>query len=121
MKGLAFEQNNPQLYYSLGRSRFLAAEQQKSNGARDSFYRAALPAYESARKLAPLDETFWLELGLTFDSLGRFSEAEWMFDGARRLDPKSQPIRLYYEAHLKQWSGPTASNTNVPAPPDPPK
>ena len=121
LKGLAFEHHNPQLYYSLGRSRFLAAEQQKSNLARDSFYRAALPAYQSARELAPLDETYWLEPGLTFDALGRFSEAEWMFDGARRLDPKSQPIRQYYEAHLKQWTGMKAANTAVSAPPGPSK
>jgi DNA-binding Lrp family transcriptional regulator len=81
--------------------------EQSSTVARDSFFLAALPAYEAARRLAPLDETYWVESGLTFDSLNRFEEAEWMFDEAFRLDPKSPPIRRYYAAHLEKWAGKT--------------
>ena len=119
-KGLEFEQLNPQLFYYLGRSRFLAGDRQTTQGARDSFYRAALPAYESARALAPLDETYWLELAFTYDSLRRFGEAEWMFDEARRLDPRSRPIGQYYKAHLERWSGQDRSSRTDPAPAEPP-
>jgi tetratricopeptide (TPR) repeat protein len=105
LQGLRFEKQNPDLYYYLGRSRVLAGEEQSSSVARDSFFLAALPAYETARRLSPLDETYWVELGLTFDSLGRFKEAEWMFTEALRLDPKSPPIRGYYTAHLERWAG----------------
>jgi O-antigen ligase len=102
-KGLQFEKRNPQLFYYLGRARFLAGEHQKSEPARASFYGAALPAYESARDLAPLDEAYWLESALTYDALERFPEAEWMFGEVRRLDPRSEADKKYYEAHLKLW------------------
>ncbi len=120
-KGIELEHLNPQLFYYLGRSRFLAGDLQTTQGARDSFYGAALPAYESARALAPLDETYWLELAFTFDSLRRFAEAEWMFDEARRLDPRSEAIRQYYQAHLEQWKGEDRSLKTDPAPAEPPR
>lgn len=104
-RGLEFERLNPQLYYYLGRARCLAGDRQSTEAARASFYRAALPAYESARALAPLDETYWLELAFTYDSLGRFEEAEWMFHESRQLDPRSQAVRRYYDVHLERWKG----------------
>lgn len=119
-RGLAFELLNPQLFYYLGRSRLLAGDRQTAQGARDSFYRSALVAYESARALAPLDETYWLELGFTYDSLRRFSEAEWMFNEAERLDPKSHAIQQYYQAHLEHWSGQDRSIKTDPAAAEPP-
>jgi tetratricopeptide (TPR) repeat protein len=103
LRGLQFEQNNPELYYYLGRSRVGAGEMQTVEGARDSFYRAALTAYESARALAPKDETYWVELAFTLDSLARFEEGEWMFYEANRLDPRSEAIKEYYEVHLENW------------------
>ena len=112
----AFEQQNPALFYYLGRSRFLTAEIQRDDVARASFYQAALPAYESARALAPLDETYWLELAFTFDSLQRFEEAEWMFYEARRLDPRSEAVLHYYQAHLQQWAGESSSSRIKKAP-----
>jgi O-antigen ligase len=105
LRGLERERENPHLYYYLGRARVLAGERQTDASARASFELAALPAYESARALAPLDETYWLELAFTLDSLKRFPEAEWMFDQARQMDPRSQAVRQYYEAHLNQWKG----------------
>jgi len=119
-RGLEVEKQNPQLYYYLGRSRFLAGERQRDERARASFYLAALPAYDAARRLAPLDETYPLELALTYDSLERFAEAEWMFDETRRLDPKSEPIRQYYQAHLEQWRGQGNAIKTEPAPVEPP-
>jgi hypothetical protein len=56
-----------------------------------------------------LDETYWLELAFTLDSLERFPEAEWMHYEARQLDPRSRAVRQYYEAHLNQWRGGKAS------------
>jgi O-antigen ligase len=119
-KGLEVEHQNPQLFYYLGRARFLAGERQAGENARASFYQAALPAYESARRLAPLDESYPLELALTYDSLGRFAEAEWMFDEVRRLDPKSEANRQYYQAHLEQWRGDSNALKTEPKPEEPP-
>lgn len=103
LKGLQHEQQNPELYFYLGRSRMMSGYLQKDPVGRDSFYRAALTAFDSARHLAPLNETYWLESAFTFDALNRFSEAEWMFDEARELDPKSRTVGQYYEAHLERW------------------
>jgi cytochrome c-type biogenesis protein CcmH/NrfG len=61
-----------------------------------------------------------LELGLTYDALGRFDEAEWMFDEARRLDPKSKAISQYYQAHLEHWQGAGGAAKADPTPPEPP-
>ena len=112
-KGLVSEQHNPALYYYLGRSLYLEADAQRDGTAGASFYNAALPAYESARALVPLDETYWLELAFTFDSLKRFEEAEWMFGEATRLDPRSEAIQHYYLAHVQRWAGKNLSATGV--------
>jgi O-antigen ligase len=102
LKGIEHEKQNPNLFYYLGRARVLAGDQADS-AVRASFYRAALPPYEEARKLAPLDETYALELAFTYDGLGRFREAEWMYDQALALDPNSISAKQYYQAHLERW------------------
>jgi O-antigen ligase len=102
-KGLATEQSNPNLYFYLGRARMLQAELMLEPRARASFYRAAATALAAARSLAPRDETLALELGFAYDALGRFGEAEWMYEEALALDPKSLHVQKYYEAHLERW------------------
>jgi len=103
LKALEYEKTNPTLQYYLGRARALAGEQQQNPEARASFYRAALPAYARARVIAPLDETYAIELAFTYDALQRFSEAEWMYDEALAFDPHSVSAQRYYKAHLDQW------------------
>jgi tetratricopeptide (TPR) repeat protein len=103
LKGLAFDNENPDLYFYLGRSRVLEGDRQQSEVARASFYRAALPAFAKARELAPLDETYSLELAFTLDDLKRFTEAEWMYCEALAFDPKSEPAKSYYQTHLERW------------------
>jgi hypothetical protein len=120
LKGLNVEQANPQLFYYLGRARYLSGDRQPAGPARDSFYAAALPAYESARRLAPMDETYLLELAFTLDSLSRYREAEWLFGEARGFDPKSQALQRYYEAHLENWKRGRTSGATEPVAPEPP-
>jgi tetratricopeptide (TPR) repeat protein len=103
LKALDHEKENPALYYYLGRARFQAGDRQTEPEARASFYRAALSAYGEALKLAPLDETYMLELAFTYDALQRFPEAEWMYYEALAFDPKSASARRYYEVHLERW------------------
>jgi O-antigen ligase len=107
-KGIENEKQNPNLFYYLGRARVLAGDQ-SDPASRASFYRAALLPYEEARKLAPLDETYPLELAFTYDGLGRFSEAEWMYGEAMTLDPNSTSVRQYYQAHLERWQTPNVT------------
>ena len=120
LTGLKNEQRNPQLFYYLGRALYQSGEGQPAGTARESFYAAALPAYESAHRLAPLDETYLLELAFTLDSLSRYAEAEWLFGEARQLDPKSGARQHYYEAHLEKWRGKAEPNAAEPVAPEPP-
>ncbi|MEY2546786.1 MAG: hypothetical protein QOG48_1903 [Verrucomicrobiota bacterium] len=104
-RAIAAERDNPELFYTLGRARAVAGDSQSHPAAAISFYAAAVGSFERAVALAPLDETYATELALTYDYLGRFAEAEWMFERARELDPRSTSLREYYQAHLQQWSG----------------
>jgi O-antigen ligase len=115
-KGLAFEQHDPLLFYYLGLSQSLAADSWSDRAAKGSFYDAALHSFEKARQLAPLDKTYFLELAFTYDALGRFDEAEWMFQAATALDPRATATREYYAAHLKLWQ----SHGSTPAAPEKP-
>ncbi|MEP6602339.1 MAG: O-antigen ligase [Spartobacteria bacterium] len=104
MKALEYEKRNPLIFYYLGRARVLGGDAQPSNEAAASFYRAAAPAFERARQLAPLDETYSLELAFTYDSLNRFAEAEWLYGEARAMDPRSTSATNYYTEHIRRWS-----------------
>jgi len=65
--------------------------------------RAALSAFLRARKLAPLNETYMLELAFTCDGLEGFPEAEWMYQEAQACDLKSVASQQHYELHLQKW------------------
>ncbi len=114
LRGLSYERQNPDLYNYLGRARLAQGYKMSDPAARHSFYQAALDAFWKGRALVPRDENFALELGLTYDALDRYSEAEWMFAEARALDPRSKSIKEAYKAHLDRWrkaySRPTANN-----------
>lgn len=103
LRGLGWEQNNPDLYLYLGRARMLQGESMIAPEAAASYYRAALTAFEAARSLVPRDETLVLQVAFAHDALSRFTEAEWMYDQALALDPKSIHTQKYYEAHLERW------------------
>ena len=114
LHGLATEQNNPNLYDYLGSAQIERGDARSQPEERAWFYRLALDAFKNGRRLAPLDEGFALQLGFTYDLLGRFAEGEWMYDEALRLDPKSVSTQQYYARHLERWrtnGGPTPTAT----------
>lgn len=76
----------------------------------NKLYAEAIRDFGKGRALAPMDETFPLELGLACDDLERFPEAEWMFYEARRPDPVSESLKQYCEAHLTRGSGRRTGN-----------
>jgi O-antigen ligase len=102
-RGLETEKKNPNLYDYLGSAQLERGDARTKPEERAWFYHEALSPFRNARRLAPLDENFDLQLGYTYDLLGRFPEAEWMFYEAQRLDPKSISTKRYYERHLKRW------------------
>lgn len=103
LRGLETEHNNPNLYDYVGNAQIIRGDARSKPEERTWFYRRALEAFLSGRRLAPQDEGFALELGYAYDALGRFTEAEWMFSEALRLDPKSNSTKGYYEKHLQRW------------------
>jgi O-antigen ligase len=115
LRGLECEKQNPALYYYLGKARVLAADQQDNGDERDSFYRAALPAFAHAREIAPLDETYALELASTYDALQRFAEAEWIYSQATAFDPKSVAAKRDHELHLAKWKTSESFPSSAPA------
>ena len=103
LRGIETEQNNPDLYDYLGSAQIERGDARSKPEERAWFYRRALGPFENGRRLAPLDEGFALQLGCAYDALGRFTEAEWMYNEALRLDPKSISTKGYYEKHLQRW------------------
>ncbi len=118
--GLQFEKHHPELFYYLGRTRFLSADRERDAAAQTSLYGQAFEAYEKAWRMDPMNVTYSFELAVTLDALGRFSEAESHFDDARKLDPLSVPIQVYYQDHLRRWSGDVNARRSVPPQPEPP-
>jgi O-antigen ligase len=104
-KAIALDDQNPETWFYLGESRVRRAEDITSAAGRASFERAALAPFQHALALAPDDETFMIALGRVYDSLGRFAEAEWMFDRARAWDPRSVAVEKSCAAHLALWKG----------------
>ena len=104
LRGIERERQNPNLFFYLGRARVTQGSMLEDPNKRVSLGEAGLDAFLSARSLAPLDIGPVLDLALTFDALGRFSEAEWMYGVALGLDPKAVAVREYYQAHLDRWA-----------------
>jgi tetratricopeptide (TPR) repeat protein len=105
LKGLGYERNNPHLYFYLGRALALQAGATDDFALRDRLFEAATVELDTARTVAPLDEMFSIQLGSVYDALGRFSEAEWMYQQAIALDPNASALRRIYQTHLQKWHG----------------
>lgn len=111
-EGLKYDPSNPDLHYHLGGARLQFGESMSAPEAAASFRRAAIAALEQARALAPREQAYGLELASALDSMQRFEDASRVFEDLLRLDPKSESLRRYYEAHLKlqrEWTPPETS------------
>ncbi len=102
-QALRYERQNPVVFFWLGRGLVARGDEKGQAEARTASYEEALAAFGEGYRLAPLDETYPLNLAWTYDSLGRFAEAEWMYGIARSLDPRSRAVAHLYQAHLRLW------------------
>lgn len=116
LRGLATEHNNPYLYQYFATAQIQKADSSTSMRERRSLYRTALKALETARSLAPKDETFVLALAFAYDGAERFAEAEWMYGEAMALDPNSRFLGQVYQAHLRKWRGRANSSQSLTEP-----
>jgi len=114
--GLAYERCNPNLFQYLGSARIDQGDTAQNPATAAQFYQAAIEAFESGRALAPREEAFALGMADAYDSLGRFTEGEWMYQETLALDPRSRSLASSYQAHLKKWrdSGTNRSNNSAP-------
>lgn len=103
-KALKLEQQNPYIFFYLGRAFRAAARDEQDESSRTELYERSLAAFDRARHLSPLDGTYPLDMALIYDALGRFAEAEWMFYLARTRDPRSETVKGLYRTHLDLWA-----------------
>ena len=106
---LRFERANPAILFYKGRA-FTALALQTQNGAmRDDYYLQAIAAFETGRRLAPLDVTYALDLAYAYDAVARFNEAEAMYTLAKAQDPRSRSVAELYAYHRFKLSEVTPS------------
>ena len=101
--GLQSEKQNPFLYQYLASAKLTRCDSDSNTTERSACYEDGLGALQKARELAPSDRTFLVPLAATYDALGRFAEAEWIFYEARRSDPRSIYLNEIYKYHLSRW------------------
>jgi hypothetical protein len=116
LTGLETERRNPCLYQYLARAKLTQCDSISASPARISCYEDALSALEKGRELAPPDRNFLVPLALTYDELGRFIEAEWIFYEAQHWDPKSIYLNEIYKYHLSRWRAPQSAAAAEQAP-----
>jgi tetratricopeptide (TPR) repeat protein len=102
-KALTYEQKNPDIYFYLGRGLEALGDEQRQPDNRNSYYDAAIAAFDKAHHLAPLEGSYPLDMAFVYDAMARFSEAEWMYDVARSRDPRSVMLANMYQMHLDTW------------------
>jgi O-antigen ligase len=114
LRGLNYDPANPDLYFRLGLARNLLGSEMENPEAKESFYNEGIAALQHARELAPQEETYALELASSLDTVGRFEEAEQVYNDAINLDPNSISIRRYYELHVNLWQQSVAPKKETP-------
>lgn len=99
--GLAGDKTNPLLWLYLGQAHAgLGENSTNAASARESF-NAAVDAFRKGIEYYPQEQWLLVGLGSALGELGRFEEAEPVFQQAVRWNPTSAYIRTYYATHLR--------------------
>ena len=112
-RGLETEKQNPFLYQYLASAKLTRCDSAADSDHKTACNEDVLAAFQKARELSPTDRTFLVPLALTYDALGRYSEAEWIFYEARHWDPKSIYLDEVYKYHLSRWQNPRPITENA--------
>lgn len=100
-KGLARDPANPDLHLHRAGAFLQYVEGAETPEAKASYLDAAIESLRRAHDIAPLEQSYALELATSLDQAKRFDEAESLFREIVRLDPKSDSVRRAYEGHRK--------------------
>ena len=90
----------PDLFYYLGESRRLLANQ-FGGATRLDFLSSAVEAFDQGLKQFPMDERSLVKCGLTQAELGDFQKADTYFNQAFKWDPNLGQIYAFYGARLQ--------------------
>jgi O-Antigen ligase len=112
-RGLESEKNNPFLYQYLASAKLTGCDSIADTSARNTCYEDGLNALLKARELSPADRTFLVPLALTYDGMGRYPEAEWIYGEARHWDPRSIYLDEIYKYHLWRWQNRPSANSDA--------
>jgi O-antigen ligase len=91
---------NPDLFYYLGESRRLLANQ-FDDVVRLNFLKSAAEAFDHGLEYFPMDERSLVKCGLTRAELGDFEKADTYFTQALKWDPNLGQIYAFYGARLQ--------------------
>jgi O-antigen ligase len=91
---------NPNLFFYIGEANRAMGARWPNRFLARANYENAVTAFQSGLKLFPQDETMLVRCGMALDGLGRFDEAEALYQKALSWDPNSFTIQEYYERHL---------------------
>lgn len=98
-RALTREARNPDLYYYLGETKHFLALHSAEPAKRTELRESAVQALRKGLELFPQDLRLLLTLGSILDSLGKFGEAEEIFQRALAADPHFGNVYAYYGVH----------------------
>ena len=99
-RALVRETRNPDLYYYLGESQHFLAMQGSQSQAAMELHIAAANAFSKGLEAFPQDLRLLLKLGRTLDALGRFDEAEGIYQPADGHEQRHEQPSFFQEAIL---------------------
>ena len=100
-RGIAWDSQNPVLYYYLGQARQNLAGNGPDAPVARSFRLAASEAYREGLRLAPMDIYLLVHQGEMLTRLGDYDAADEIFQQVRRCDPNSGYADTYYGFYLQ--------------------
>lgn len=98
-QGLAWEKKNPFLYGYLGEAEHFLTFGSTNSATALALNEDALGAYAAGSKLFPQDTGLLLKQAQILDQLGRFPEAEEVFQRLLKYDPLFENVYAYYGLH----------------------
>ncbi|EDY20278.1 O-antigen polymerase [Chthoniobacter flavus Ellin428] len=98
-QGLAWEKKNPFLYGYLGEAEHFLTQGNTESASVLALHEDAIEAYASGLKLFPQDTGLLLKKAQVLDLMGRFSDAEEVFQQLLKYDPLFENVYAYYGLH----------------------